>query len=45
MSQEEENKKEKKSENIIDSDISKKSLSEFRVGDTIKVNYKNKFSK
>jgi len=40
MSQEEENKEEKKSENIIDSDISKKSLSEFRVGDTIKVNYK-----
>jgi len=40
MSQEEENKEEKKSENVIDSDISKKSLPEFRVGDTIKVNYK-----
>jgi large subunit ribosomal protein L19 len=40
MSQEEENKEEKKPENVIDSDISKKSLPEFRVGDTIKVNYK-----
>lgn len=40
MSQEEENKEEKKSENVIDSDISKKSLPDFRVGDTIKVNYK-----
>ena len=40
MSQEEENKEEKKPENVIDSDISKKSLPDFRVGDTIKVNYK-----
>jgi len=44
MSQEEENKEEnkeeKESEDVVDSDVSKKPLPDFRVGDTIKVNYK-----
>ena len=44
MSQEEENKEEnkeeKESEDVVDSDVSKKPLPDFRVGDTIKVNYR-----